>query len=210
MWDIFQESTTSPVATTTWMSENRYRDVWLFQRSHSAVVPLYRHPRLSHHHGHGHVSGVSLRRVRPVHLHHSQRLQRRPQPLPRPLTPPGGGQGWGGGRKPIRTRAWGLSVTIVTLTLCVYRLASSSVDAVYLKSVSNKGNVRNWRVVEHWYYRVSRWGGIPTKRDFLGSFFSYFSTRVSKIWGRNCTRSYSKLWEKKTNFLHLQMFPEMS
>lgn len=52
----------------------------------TVLMPLCRHPRLSHHHGHGDVSGVSLRWVWAVNFYHPQRLQRRPQSLPRPLT----------------------------------------------------------------------------------------------------------------------------
>lgn len=45
-----------------------------------------RHPRVPHHHCHGDLSGVPIRRIRRVHFYNSQWLQRRPQSISRPLS----------------------------------------------------------------------------------------------------------------------------
>lgn len=50
------------------------------------MIPIRRHPRFPHHHCHRDLSGVPLRWVRRVHFYNSQRVQRGPQPLPRPLS----------------------------------------------------------------------------------------------------------------------------
>lgn len=70
-----------PTTVFLWVGE-------LYRNDHRITCFLlpHRHPRLPHHHSHRHLSGIPLRRIWRVYFRHPCRIQRRSQPLPRPLT----------------------------------------------------------------------------------------------------------------------------